>query len=63
MTVKTIEGNITASKAVLNLISVDLYEAAINFDKENLHGLARHTRNIADQIYEALESSGYYKKK
>lgn len=61
MTIKTSEGNITASKAVLNMLSIHLFESAEKHEKENFKALAKQARTIATELYKGLEETGFYK--
>jgi hypothetical protein len=60
MTVKTSLGNITASEAVLNEISLAFYQSGERDEANGLESIATERKNIADEIYNALNESGYY---
>lgn len=55
------EGSISASRDLLNLISIAFSEAAYHYEDKALMNLARSYRDIATQIYDRLDESGYYK--
>lgn len=54
------EGSISASRDMLNLISIAFSEAAYHYEDKSLMNLARSYRDIATQIYDRLDESGYY---
>lgn len=64
MTVNTKMGKITASKGVLNMLSLALSEAADSmqarkgFEKRDVYGYD----TVANEIYDALNADGYYNK-
>ncbi len=60
MTVETRNGKITASKAVLNVLSCDLYEASGSYRKRGRYALSYEAEEMARSIYDALDSVGYY---
>jgi hypothetical protein len=62
MTVKTSLGNITASEEALNLIAACLSEGEKKF-KSIPYGedAAKECRQMFDNIFGALNESGYYK--
>ena len=57
------EGSISASRDLLNLISIAFSEAAYHYEDKRLVNLARSYRDIAAQIYDRLDESGYYRNK
>lgn len=56
------EGSISASRDLLNLISIAFSEAAYHYEDKGLKHLAKSYRDTATQIYDKLEESGYYRK-
>ena len=62
MTVNTHEGKITATKEVLNLISMAFVSDAKQWDKEGFHLVADSRKKVANEIYIALKETGYYDK-
>ena len=54
------EGSISASRDLLNLISIAFSEAAYHYEDKGLKHLAKSYRDTATQIYDKLEESGYY---
>lgn len=57
------EGSISASRDMLNLISIAFSEAAYHYEDKGLKHLAKSYRDTATQIYDRLEESGYYNKR
>ncbi len=60
MTVKISNGKITASKEVLNSISLTLNYAADTYDFKGMHSTAKVTRTDSHLIYEKLDEIGFY---
>ena len=60
MTVNTHEGKITATKSVLNLISMAFDNDAKQWDKSGMHSVADSRKKVANEIYLALKEAGYY---
>ena len=60
LTVSTKNGNITATKATLNLLSTALYDKAEKDAKNDCRTLAAEAFNFSDEIYFALKETGYY---
>ena len=60
MTVNTHEGKITATKEVLNLISMVFETDAINWSKVGVQPVANSRKKVANEIYAALKEAGYY---
>lgn len=54
------EGSISASRDLLNLISIAFSEAAYHYESKGLNNLAKSYRDIATQIYDRLDETGYY---
>lgn len=63
MTIKTVIGNISGSKATLNQISSMMYEAGQKQEAAGFHALAEEAFQAANEIYEGLAATGYYDKK
>lgn len=57
------EGSVSASRDLLNLISIAFSDAAYHYESKGLKNLAKLYRDIATQIYDRLEESGYYNKR
>lgn len=53
-------GKITASKDALNLISILASEASENFKNRGRDMFSKEAKQISHEIYEALESIGFY---
>lgn len=60
MTVDTAIGKITASKRVLNDISFWAIKAYLTFDEYGCERLAADAKEAANEIYDALEATGFY---
>lgn len=60
MKVSTPEGNITASKALLNDLSLALCEASKRYAEIGKSGLSKHYSELSDIIYASLKENGYY---
>lgn len=60
LTVSTKNGNITATKATLNLLSSALYDKAEKDAKNDCPTLAAEAFDLSDEIYFALKKTGYY---
>ncbi len=60
MTVKTSNGNITASKSLLSEITCVLYETARHNRQNGYEATANRYSKIANEIYDALDATGYY---
>lgn len=63
MRICTREGSISASRDLLNVISIAFSDAAYHYESKGLMHLAKSYREIATQIYDRLEESGYYNKR
>ena len=57
------EGSISASRDMLNLISIAFSEAAYHYEDKGLKHLAKSYRDTATQIYDRLNETGYYRNK
>ena len=53
-------GRITASKDVLNYISIAMSEASYHFELKGLSALQKEAKEYANAIYNELDSKGYY---
>lgn len=62
MTIKTEFGKINASKKTLNALSVALDLAAHGCDCKHYVGLKLEYEQVADEIFKALQESGYYER-
>ena len=62
MTVSTSKGKITATKPVLNAISIAFLDAAKNYKDVGLYELANYYDKVSEDIYRALKDKGYYDK-
>lgn len=62
MTVNTVRGKITANKDTLNSISIAFSKAAEKFKDEGYDGMAEDFDRVADEIYNALNNTGFYDK-
>ena len=60
LTVSTKKGNITATKATLNLLSTALYDKGEKDAKNDCLTLAGEAFDLSDEIYFALKETGYY---
>ena len=60
MTIRFEGRRITASKEMLNYISILAMEAADKFEKEGADALANEARELSNLIYEELSKSGLY---
>ena len=60
MTVKTAIGEITANEVTLDLIYTLAFEAERNLKSDDRIELTCIAKKVQDQIYEALNNSGYY---
>ncbi len=60
MTIKTSQGNITATKSTLNYLSLYLGEAARGLRGKDLQGMADSAAKVSKEIYEMLKKSGFY---
>lgn len=60
MTVNTRKGKITAKKYTLNIICIAFSYAADKFREECYNGLADSYNRVSEDIYNALNDSGYY---
>lgn len=63
MRICTREGSVSASRDFLNLISIAFFDAAYHYESKGLMRLATSYREIATQIYDRLDETGYYGKK
>ena len=54
------EGSVSASRNLLNLISIAFSDAAYHYESKGLMNLAKSYREIATQIYDKLDETGYY---
>lgn len=60
MTIKTLEGTITAPKSILNVLSIGYAKLAESYEEDNLIYTATLKRNVSNQIFSALDKAGYY---
>lgn len=62
MTVNTCEGKITATKDMLNLISITFHTDANVWDAKggDYKVVGNRRRKVANEIYDALKKVGYY---
>ena len=60
MTVNTNIGKITASKDVLNMLSLSLSESAHGLASRGYNARAKQDQTTADDIYNALDAVGFY---
>lgn len=60
MTVNTNIGKITASKDVLNMLSLSLSENADGLARRGYNARAKQDKTTADDIYNALDAVGFY---
>ena len=61
MTVKTIFGNITASKDVLNELSIYASEASKEYERKGYFALQERAQEVANTIFNELDKTGFYK--
>lgn len=54
-------GKVTASKEVLNLLSIWATEASRVYEGRERHYMAKEAQEASSSIFEALEETGYYK--
>ena len=60
MTVDTTMGKITASKYVLNMLSILLSESAESLADKGYKARSKQAETAADEIYHALDAVGLY---
>ena len=61
MTVSTNIGKITASKEVLNMLSLSLSESAAGLADRGYYARSKQDQTTADEIYSALDAVGFYR--
>lgn len=60
MTVNTTMGKITASKEVLNMLSLSLSESAEFLAGRGSYARSKQDQTTSDEIYHALDAVGFY---
>lgn len=60
MTVDTNIGKITASKEVLNKLSIVLSDSATYLSDRHFYARSQESQTAADEIFKALGDVGYY---
>lgn len=60
ITITTPNGNITASKYLLNSISIAFSKCSEKFKEDGAPALACDAENIADAIYDELKKTNFY---
>ena len=60
MTVNTTIGKITASKDILNMLSLSLSQSASYLAKRGYTGRSKQDETTAHEIYVALDAVGFY---
>ena len=60
MTVNTTMGKITASKDVLNMLSISFLESAVSLADKGYKARSKQAETTADEIYHALDAVGFY---
>ena len=60
MTINTEVGKITASKEVLNYLSLVISEASKYYESKGSFALEKKARGVASEIFDALDDTGYY---
>ena len=61
MTVNTNIGKITASKDVLNMLSLSLSESVSGLTERGYYARSKQDQTTADEIYHALDAVGFYR--
>ena len=61
MTIEANNRKITANRYVLNYISLLANEAAQNMDRKGCHAIAEEARKFAQEIYDIIDATGFYK--
>ena len=61
MTVNTTMGKITASKEVLNMLSLSLSESAESLAKRGYYARSKKDQTTSEEIYHALDAVGLYR--
>lgn len=61
MTVNTTMGKITASKEVLNMLSLSLSQSAESLANRGYYARSKQDETTADEIYHALDAVGFYR--
>ena len=61
MTVNTTMGKITASKEVLNMLSLSLSESAEYLANRGYYARSKQDETTAKEIYQALDAVGLYR--
>ena len=61
MTVNTTIGKITASKEVLNMLSLSLLESSNGFAERGYIERSKQDNAVSDEIFRALAAVGFYR--
>lgn len=61
MTVNTTYGKITASKEVLNMLSLSLSESARSLADRGYYARSKQDETASEEIYHALDAVGLYR--
>lgn len=60
MTVKTLNGTVTAPANILNVLSLGYSNMADSYEEDGLHLLANEYRTISHEIFLVLSKAGFY---